>query len=80
MIRFVYIGGQIMSGEREFMFYDTGADLPIMSDNQVIWESVAQFRDVASSDKHIQFARCIRLIPDWYNAGDPPPEDWHTGI
>ncbi len=79
MIRFIYIGGQVVDDARWFMFYDSVIDEPIDLDSQVIWNSVEEFKWAAIAENYTFLERCLRLIPDWYIRGEQPPVDWHTG-
>lgn len=67
MIRFVYIGDQVVPETREFCFYDTIIDKFISFNSTVTFDSLEDFKFHGWDCP--EYNRCFRLIPDWYIAG-----------
>jgi len=61
MIRYVYIGGQIIEGETEFAYYDTISDRFVTLNGDQVWDS---WEDLEETLKYCdpQFANRIRAI------------------
>ena len=61
MIRFIYIGDQIMEGERDFAFFDTVTDTFLDFDGDQVFASIEEFEAAASGEL---LARCLGLIDE----------------
>ena len=61
MIRFVYIGSQISSNERQFAFYDTVQDRFLDFKGDQVFSSLEDFK--TSAKNHKLYERCLRLLP-----------------
>jgi hypothetical protein len=65
VIRFIYIGDQILEGEQQFAFYDTVVDDFVKFGGEVVFDSRDDFHgalDPLGRDAPLA-GRCVALIP-----------------
>lgn len=77
MIRFIYIGDQILRDmdekSREFAFFNTVTDKFIEIGGCYTFSSLKEFEDYARIEWYCDYIdRCRNLIPNWYVLNDPP--------
>ena len=61
MIRYIYIGDQIVDDGTDFAFYDTVTDHFLDFDGAMSFSDPSEFREWAMKDS--RYVRCERLIP-----------------
>ena len=61
MIRYVYIGDQIIEDYDDFAFFDTITDTFLSFDGDQVFSSVAEFENATIDSKLLK--RCLLLIP-----------------